>query len=337
MTLPDPESQNYDILGLKELKPPRSFLEKLICQIFTDLTGNKPIGLDTNFFSIGGHSLLAMKLIAKLKQVTGFKLRLGVLFENPTPEALASELSSQEREQADPIIHGIGSLGQDKIALSYGQKRLWMLDKIDGPSPAYNIPLSMRLVGNLNRDALINALMILITRHQTLRTTIRENNDGDPEGFILPIPERSSYVIITDLTQKSKDQANQIAIDMIIKESERPFDLAQDYPLRVQLVSITSSEHILMLTMHHHAGDGVSMGILAKELSELYAAGCKNIPHSLPALKIEYSDWAAWQHKFFEESTLEDNSLINKVERARLRLNGFESQLDKGGQNRMIF
>lgn len=326
--LPDPESQNYDILGLKELKPPRSFLEKLICQIFTDLTGNKPISLDTNFFSIGGHSLLAMKLIAKLKQVTGFKLRLGVLFENPTPEALASELSSQEREQADPIIHGIGSLGQDKIALSYGQKRLWMLDKIDGPSPAYNIPLSMRLVGNLNRDALINALMILITRHQTLRTSIRENDDGDPEGFILPIPERSSYVIITDLTQKSKDQANQIASDMIIKESERPFDLAQDYPLRVQLVSITPSEHILMLTMHHHAGDGVSMGILAKELSELYAAGCKNIPHSLPALKIQYSDWAAWQHKFFEEATLEDNSLITKVERARLRLNGFESQLD---------
>ena len=326
--LPDPEAQNLSFVSLSNFRPPRNPSEILICQLFTELTGSSPISLDTNFFSVGGHSLLAMRLIAKLKESTGINLRLGVLFENPTPETLAHELTFLSQDVSHPIVPGIGQLGKGQIVLSYGQKRLWLLDQIDGPSPTYNIPLAMRLRGQLNQEALASALTSLMMRHESLRTVIKSNAAGDPEGFLMPGPDADSLVVFTDLSHFPSDQANEVAVEMIKRESEIPFNLANDYALRIQLVQLSPAEHILMLTLHHHAGDGVSMGILARELSESYEAYCFNSVPSWPALSIQYSDWAAWQKAYFEKENNNEDNLVAKVERARLRLNGFPSQLD---------
>lgn len=326
--LPDPDAQNLSFVSLSNFRPPRNPSEILICQLFTELTGSSPISLDTNFFSVGGHSLLAMRLIAKLKESTGINLRLGVLFENPTPETLAHELIFLSQDASHPIVPGIGQLGKGQIVLSYGQKRLWLLDQIDGPSPTYNIPLAMRLRGQLNQEALASALTSLMMRHESLRTVIKSNAAGDPEGFLMPGPDADSLVLFTDLSHLPIDQANEVAVEMIKRESEIPFNLADDYALRIQLVQLSPAEHILMLTLHHHAGDGVSMGILARELSESYEAYCFNSAPSWPALSIQYSDWAAWQKAYFEKENNNEDNLVAKVERARLRLNGFPSQLD---------
>lgn len=208
-----------------------------------------------------------------------------------------------------------------EVTLSYGQLRLWTLDRLEGGSEAYHMPVALRLLGTLNIDALKKAFCFVIQRHEILRTVIRENEDGTPQAIVLEVSEDDvPFTAVKVQDSKSKDLASETET-YIRSFTNAPFNLAADLPLRSQLLVISENEHLLVLVAHHIACDGLSTSILLRELSEAYEAFSLGSTPPWPELEIQYSDWAAWQQASLEES------LEEKVFRARKRLSLVPSEL----------
>jgi len=211
-----------------------------------------------------------------------------------------------------------------KISLSYGQRRLWTLDKIEQNGATYNMPLAVRLHGPINIDALASALTYIIERHESLRTLITESEDGHPVGILTEAPSQQEPLIITDLSalqHASPEQCAEQVSRSIRQEAATPFNLATEIPFRAALIILSPLEHILMLTMHHHAGDGVSWSIIARELKLAYAAFNAGQTPQIPALPIQYSDWAHWQEAVLKKK------LDAKLKRSKDRLVGIPDRL----------
>jgi len=182
--LPEPSLQ----LGSENFRAPVTTSEKLVCRLFSEITGNTNIGLDDNFFAMGGHSLLAMRLVAQLRQLSGTAIALRTLFECPTPALLAPHLETNAPDQGPQLVAGMGRIDDNTVTLSYGQSRLWTLDRVDGASATYNMAVAVYLDGTLDERALRQALVALVSRHQPLRTLITESEDGTPLGRLIPVP-----------------------------------------------------------------------------------------------------------------------------------------------------
>ncbi|MDO8692620.1 MAG: condensation domain-containing protein, partial [Sheuella sp.] len=211
-----------------------------------------------------------------------------------------------------------------KISLSYGQRRLWTLDRIEQSASTYNMPIAMRLHGELNTDALTHALRSIIERHESLRTLITESENGHPAGILADVPNLQDVLRITDLCSEHTTQPDQCVerVNRLIREeASTAFNLAIDIPFRASLIVISPDEHILMLTMHHHAGDGRSWAIIGQELKLAYAALIQDLSPALPELQIQYSDWAHWQEAVLKKK------LADKLSRSRERLSGIPEKL----------
>ena len=311
--LPEPSLQ----LSADTFRAPRTAHEIFICRLFSEITGNENVGLDDSFFAIGGHSLLAMRLVAQIRQQTGVVIGLRTLFECPTPELLAPHLQTPVIDQGPQLVAGMGRIDNDTVVLSYGQSRLWTLDRVDGASATYNMAVAVYLDGALDISALRQSLVAIIARHQPLRTVISEADDGTPMGRLLAVPQAEAILTTFDLSvefAKDPTLAQSTLKARIEQQAAIPFDLQHDLPLRAQL-TITRPDHaVLCLTLHHHAGDGISANIIAKELAQAYQAykAC-HAPDWAP-LAVQYSDWALWQ-----QLSLQAN-IEPKLERARKRL-----------------
>ncbi|MDN4018465.1 condensation domain-containing protein, partial [Zwartia panacis] len=201
-----------------------------------------------------------------------------------------------------------------RVAISSGQRRLWTLDQLEGPSATYNIPQVLHLQGKLEIEILNQALLLLIARHESLRTVIRANKNGSPIGLLLPAPNDQSFLTQIDL-RKLDAESRELALSQCIRdEVDRPFDLANDYSLRARVVRVDALENVLLLTFHHQASDGESAVVFARELSQAYGSLLRGAQPDWAPLPIQYSDWAAWQ-----QQTLEGN-LEQKIARAKARL-----------------
>jgi amino acid adenylation domain-containing protein len=311
--LPEPDLQ----LSTDNFRAPESENEKLVCRLFSEITGNQRVGLDDNFFAIGGHSLLAMRLVAQLRQRSGIVLALRMLFECPTPGSLSRHIETLAIDLGPQLVAGMGRIREDTVALSYGQHRLWALDRVDGASATYNMAVAISFNGALNIEALRQSLVALIKRHQSLRTVMTEDHEGMAHGRLLEVPAPEAMLAIKDL---SADFAlDPIASQTMLKaliasQAARPFDLQHDLPLRAHLAITGPQQGVLSLTLHHHAGDGVSAHIIARELEQAYQAFCLGQAPDWAPIAVQYSDWAVWQQLSLE------SSLAPKLERARQRL-----------------
>jgi non-ribosomal peptide synthetase component F len=303
-----------------QYRAPRTAHEVLLCQLYAELTGVPTVGLDDSFFAIGGHSLLAMRLIARIRQETSLSLPLRALFENPMPEALALQLNAVAVDQGPALVAGMGRLADNRVTLSYGQQRLWTLDRLEGVSASYNMPLVLRLQGSVNTTALEQALHAILERHEALRTIIIEGEGGDPQGYVLEMPATPLLKVIDCMHWPLSERAAQV--DEQVKQLVgTPFDLSADCSLRAQCLLISPQESILAIVMHHQAGDGVSMGVFTKELAQAYAAYCQGQAPTWSALPVQYSDWAAWQQLTPEAE------LATKIAHARTRLQAVPESL----------
>jgi len=286
----------------------------MLCGLFAEVTGASRVGLDDSFFAIGGHSLLAMRLIARVRQLTACELPLRVLFDSPTPAALAIFIDQLKVHSGPQLTPGIGRLSDGAVILSYGQRRLFALDQLQGPSATYNIPQALRLRGSLNIEVLAQALVLLLDRHESLRTVIRLHENGEYQGSVLAVPAAESICRQVDL-RKLDAESRELALSQCIRdEVDRPFDLANDYSLRACVVRVDAQENVLLLTFHHQASDGESAVVFARELSQAYGSLLRGAQPDWAPLPIQYSDWAAWQ-----QQTLEGN-LEQKIARAKARL-----------------
>ncbi|WP_272002971.1 amino acid adenylation domain-containing protein [Nannocystis radixulma] len=287
--------------GSGPLVAPRTDAELALAAVWCELLGLAEVSAHDHFFELGGHSLLAAQVAARVRRSLRVDLSLQVVFERPTLAALASWLSGQVGERPDVALTPVP---RDRpLPLSFGQERLWFLDQLEGSSAAYNMPAALRLTGALDGGALERALQEIVERHEILRTRfVHEGGEprqvAEPPAFVLPLIDLGQ---LDDSTQAAEVQRR------IADEVRRPFDLGRGPLLRAALLRLSAAVHVLLLDIHHIAGDGWSFGVLARELSALYEAFAAGRPSPLPALALQYADFAAWQRARFTDEFLADH------------------------------
>jgi amino acid adenylation domain-containing protein len=282
---------------------PRTPTEEVLAAVWAELLGVARVGAEDDFFALGGHSLLAMRVVARVRDVFRAELSLRALFEAPTLAAVAARIDAGRRgtdAAPPPPIERVERDGP--LPLSFAQQRLWFLDRLEPGSAAYVIPSAQRLAGALDVPALERALGELIRRHEVLRT-VYEEQDGEPVQVIRPA---APFVLeMDDLSALSEGEREDEVRARAYANAHEPFDLAAGPPFRARLLRLAPESHVLLLAMHHVAGDGWSLGIVSRELGALYAAFAAGAPDPLPALPLQYADYAAWQRAHLDGPAME--------------------------------
>ncbi|HZF07267.1 MAG TPA: amino acid adenylation domain-containing protein, partial [Thermoanaerobaculia bacterium] len=277
---------------------PATPLQEILAGIWAEVLGRERVSVEDDFFTIlGGHSLLATQVVARVRERLGLDLPLRSLFEAPTVRGWAAVV-----EAGGPGLSGRESALRRRPRagappLSFAQERLWFLDQLTPGLVAYNMPLWVDLEGRLDRAALDRALATLLSRHEVLRTAFRTEG-GRPvqvieEETVLPLP-------VVDLGGIPGERAAAESARLAGDEARRPFDLSRAPLLRAWLLRRGDCEHRLLLTLHHIACDGWSLGVLVAEVGAFYAG------ETLPALPIQYADYAAWQREELQGEVLEE-------------------------------
>ncbi|MFF9202055.1 non-ribosomal peptide synthase/polyketide synthase [Streptomyces sp. NPDC014986] len=278
--------------------PPRTPAERLVAAAWADVLGVEEVHAGDDFFALGGDSILAVRVTARLRAAFGPGVSPRLLFTRPTVAALAAELGEPADGTPAPRADAIPATAPHTPApLSYAQQRLWFLDRFEPGSTEYTTLSVLRLRGPLDAGALRTALDGLVARHEALRTTFTEQ-DGQARQLVHP-PHRVDLPV-DDLTTAPDARA---ALEALLeREAATPFDLAAGPLLRARLARPADGEHVLVLAVHHIVTDGWSLGVLGRDLGELYAAAHEGRSPHLPALPVRYADHAAWQRARGEET-----------------------------------
>ncbi|HLL71284.1 MAG TPA: amino acid adenylation domain-containing protein, partial [Pyrinomonadaceae bacterium] len=256
-----------------------------------------------NFFELGGHSLLATQVMSRLRESFQLELPLRALFESPTVAELARRVESAGESHGAGVAPEIKPVAREEnLPLSFAQQRLWFLDQLVPDSPFYNLPLAVRLEGQLNHEALEQALSEIARRHEALRTSFLAI-EGQPVQVVSPAHEIEMPVI--DVTGMDEGEREAEVHRRASAEAQTPFDLRRAPLLRVTLLRVADDEHVLLLTMHHIISDAWSMGILIREVATLYEAYTRGQASPLPELPIQYADYAHWQREWLEGERLD--------------------------------
>ncbi|UOY05743.1 amino acid adenylation domain-containing protein [Muricauda sp. SCSIO 64092] len=291
LPLPDQSS-----LSTRAYVGPRTETEESLAAIWQELLGVDRIGVLDNFFELGGHSLLATRLVSMVRRQMDVDLAIRDVFVHPTISELGGHISGHSTGVLLPSIVPYDRSGMDRVPLSYSQERLWFIDQLQG-SLEYHIPFVLRLEGTLDRTLLADSLREIVSRHEVLRTVIL-SDEGVGHQEVLPSEDWALEYY--DAVERS-DVEGYLSLFL-----SRAFDLSKDYMLRVGLYRLGEAEHILAGAFHHIASDGWSNAILINEFVALYGSKKSGLPHGLPALGIQYSDYALWQREHISGSFLEE-------------------------------
>ncbi|MFD7864526.1 amino acid adenylation domain-containing protein [Streptomyces sp. NPDC059783] len=262
-------------------RAPRTVREELMCGLFAEVLGRDRVGPDADFFALGGHSLKANRLTNRIRRVFGATLRVGDVFEAPTPAALTARL--------DAAVPGRPALAPverpESVPLSAAQRRLWFVSQLDAEDTSYNTAYTLRLTGRLDIAALRAAFADLAARHEILRTVYRESG-GEPRQVVLdaaPVPFSVTEVSEEELPAR------------LTAASRHRFDLAARPPVHTALFTTGEDRHVLLIVVHHIAVDGGSLGPLASDLSTAYAARLAGEAPGWAPLPVQYADYTLWQ------------------------------------------
>jgi amino acid adenylation domain-containing protein len=302
-----------------QMQAPRHPVEELLASLWSVVLGVPAVGIHDDFFAAGGHSLLAMRLLSRVREAFAVELPLASLFAAPTVAGQAAQVLAALAAQGGPAGEAAKDVGggprsvaaappltpvprDAPLPLSFAQQRLWILDQFDPGLPAYNIPVALRLAGTLSPAAMAAALTALAARHEPLRTRF-EVVDGRPAQRVepagpVPLP-------ITDLRRLPAARRQAELMALAHHDAVRRFALARGPLLRAGLVLLGTADQALLLAVHHIAADAWSIGILLAELAELYAAATAARPAALPPLPVQYADYAVWQRAWLDGPVLE--------------------------------
>ncbi|MGW2283074.1 amino acid adenylation domain-containing protein, partial [Streptomyces sp. NPDC001770] len=309
--LPAPEAQ-----PAAPGRAPRTAVEHLLQGLFAEVLGVAEAGLDESFFDLGGHSLLATRLVARARSVLGVELRLHDLFDAPTVTELAAAVDAAGR--ARPALGRRERPGT--VPLSSAQRRLWFLHRMEGPSATYNIPLALRLSGSLDPRALEAALADVTERHESLRTVFPVA-DGVPWQRVLDADAARPRLRMTEVGGHELP-------DRLAQAARCGFELSDEPPLRAELFRLGTEEHVLLLVMHHIAGDGWSTGPLSRDLTTAYAARSGGAEPQWAPLPVQYADYALWQQELLGDGADQDTLLSSQLAYWRERLAGLPEQVE---------
>ncbi|WP_107057291.1 non-ribosomal peptide synthetase [Streptomyces sp. NRRL WC-3742] len=294
---------------------PRTPQEEILAGIFGEVLGAPVVGVDDDFFALGGHSLLATRLVGRVRTALGVELPIRTLFEAPTVAGLALRLA-EESGQARPAL--LPAVRPERVPLSYAQRRLWFLHRLEGPSATYNVPLALRLSGALDREALAAALADVVARHESLRTVFPEDG-GVPYQHVLEgaAPELGFTEIAEEELSEALSEAASVG-----------FALETEIPLRARLFALGGEDHVLLLTVHHIASDGWSLVPLGADLAAAYGARAQGAAPQWAPLPVQYADFTLWQRELLGEEADADSVIARQLEFWKSELVGAPDQLE---------
>jgi amino acid adenylation domain-containing protein len=277
--LPDPDLQQ----GARAPRTPR---QEILCGLFAEVLGLDSVGVDDDFFALGGHSLLATRFVGRARRVFGIELSLRTLFQTPTVAGLDAHLATGGRARPEPRRR----TRQRRPPLSFAQRRLWFLNRLEGPSATYNICGALRLRGDLDPPALAAAFQDVLARHEALRTVFPDNA-GEPYQRVLDTARTGAELVTVECAPDELPGALRAA-------AARPFDVtAAEVPIRATLFAVGPDEHVLLVVVHHIAADGWSIAPLMRDLGTAYAARRHGHLADWAPLPVRYVDYTLWQQE----------------------------------------
>lgn len=295
------------------LVEPETALEQQLACIWAKVLGLAQVGTNQSFFELGGHSLLATQIIIRIREELEQSVPFLQLFERPTIGELALWLSTQPKiEIAAPIAL---KPVPDKVTppLSWVQEPLWVLDRLVPNHPFYTVPVAFQLTGYLDMQALEKALQSIVDRHETLRTIFAIQN-GKPVQIVQE--EVFCPFSLIDLSLLSEADRAIALKTQLIEAARVPFNLAEDVLLRATVFSLETTEHVLLLNLHHIVCDGWSVSVLLQELSALYTAFITDAPSPLSPLSVQYSDFSLWHRQWLQPEMYEQQLVYWKTQLA---------------------
>ncbi|HHL32475.1 MAG TPA: non-ribosomal peptide synthetase, partial [Oceanospirillales bacterium] len=286
----------------KKIQKPSTKSEQKLAQIWAYLLKipHTQIGQQSNFFALGGHSLLSVRLLAEIRDEFNTELTLKDIFVLPQLKQLAQHIAESKTSNRPKIV----AIKDQKLRLksSYAQQRLWFIDQMEGGSGHYNMPSAMRIKGNFDTTVAQQAFRQIIARHESLRTVFIGTDDGPMQqikhSFDFSINE-------TDLSNSTTKEQRHKIDKIIMEEATSTFDLSKDLMLRVNYIKLEQDEGILLFNVHHIAFDGWSASVLIKEFSQCYKANHAGQKNPLAPLNIQYADYAYWQRNWLDAEVLE--------------------------------
>jgi len=308
--LPAPERQ-----VTAEYVAPRTATERRLADLWIETFGIERVGIHDNFFELGGDSLRVTHLVAKIRAAFAVELPLATLFEVSTIAGLAERLD--QAQEARPPLRP-----QERprdIPLSFAQQRLWFLHQLEGSSATYNITLGLRLSGRLDRVALAAALADLVERHESLRTVFPESAGVPCQLVLAPSAARPDLAVraVTEATLP----------DALAAAATYGFDLTREPPVRATLFALDETQHVLLLLVHHIAGDGGSLAPLARDLAAAYAARRRGTPPDWAKLPVQYADYTLWQRALLGSAEDPDSMMARQLAFWRETLGDLPAQL----------
>ncbi|HSF43791.1 MAG TPA: non-ribosomal peptide synthase/polyketide synthase [Thermoanaerobaculia bacterium] len=310
--LPAPESQRrsqgrrslrHRVRAAKTYLAPRTPVEEVLSGIWAEILGVERVGANDHFFDLGGHSVLATRLVSRLRSTFNVEITLRELFAAPVLSDLAVRIETARRSGAVPPAPPLVPVPREgPLPLSFAQQRLWFLDQLEPGSPLYNIPVALRIEGPLRSEVLALCLGEITRRHEALRTVF-----AAPEGSPVQViqPPAPFTLSLADLSGLPETDREALLPTLVAEEAGRPFDLARGPLLRGVLFRLAGDDHVAVLTLHHIVSDGWSMGILVREITALYAAFSESRPSPLAELPVQYADFAVWQRSWLQGEVLE--------------------------------
>lgn len=292
--LPDP------VFAAREFVAPESELEQTVADIFADVLGIERIGRTDSFLDLGGNSLAATRLAARLGAALDVRVPVPLIFGNPEVATLASAISARSLEDARAELAPRSR--PERIPLSLAQQRMWFLNRLDTGSAVNNIPVAIRLAGRLDTGALLHSIRDLIERHESLRTIYPDVDGvgyqkiGTVDGALLEL--EAVVVDPADVTRT------------VVETVSKGFDVTTEVPFRVRLLEVSPEEHVLVFVVHHIAGDGVSLGPLTRDVMTAYHARSRNGAPDFVPLPVQYADYTLWQREVLG-SELDPTSVVS--------------------------
>uniref|UniRef100_UPI0012DF3936 non-ribosomal peptide synthetase n=1 Tax=Rhodococcus sp. UNC363MFTsu5.1 TaxID=1449069 RepID=UPI0012DF3936 len=299
--LPDPSLDTHRA----EYREPSTPAEVAVAAVFAEILGAERVGADDSFFDLGGNSLSAARVVARVNAALGSDVSLREVFDAPSVAGLAElAAGSAGTGRARPEL--VAAVRPERLPLSLAQSRMWFINQFDTASPAYNLPLGIRLTGALDAQALAAAVTSVLERHESLRTVFPDDGHG-PRQVVLPADGLDLDLVPISV----RDEAE--LVSRLGGLASQGFDVTVEIPVRPTLFEISATEHVLLFLVHHIAADGASMAPLARDVVAAYAAFAQGVGPDRAPLEVQYADFAIWQRELLGEEDDPDSLLARQV------------------------
>src|SRR5690606_33259021 len=306
-------------------RAPRTHAEQIVANIFADVLSQERVGIDDNFFDLGGNSLVATQVVARVGAAFGTRVGVRTLFETPTVAGLAARAeSASATEEARPPL--VARELPDRVPLSLAQQRMWFINQFDPAAPTYNLPFVVRLRGQVDIDALKAALNDVMARQESLRTIFPESGDG---AYQQVVPD---------------DEINLAIGVQAIDEAELPsvlagfaatgFDVSRELPIRVRIFTVTGGsangtpDYAVAFVVHHIAADGFSFGPLSRDVAAAYLARAQGQAPRWEPLPVQYQDYSVWQRELLGAESDPESMAARQIAYWRRTLAGLPDQIE---------